>query len=88
MVTKLTGVESVELDLRKLTARDVSTLIKASAANDVDGVAAIYAKIVVSCPAEWGKPNDPETYLNLPFDYEFTELGKKIGEARKAVQGN
>jgi hypothetical protein len=93
MVVKTVGfaqdMEQVEVDLRKLTARDMIVLQgKQGGGLDVEGVAGIYARIVTKCPAAWGKPDDPETYLNLPFDYEFTEIGKKIGEMRKALQGN
>jgi len=68
-------VERVKFDFRKVTARQMSEVFRAARENDMTGMAEIFAKIVVECPPEWGNPNDPGTYLDLPYYGEDGFLG-------------
>ena len=57
----------VTWDLTKFTARDFLAVKKA--AEDVDPVylASMFARLITDCPAAWGPPDNPDTYLDRPF---------------------
>ena len=40
----------------------------------VQKVSAMLAKCAVSCPPEWGKPDDPMSYLKLDYRPDFIEV--------------
>lgn len=86
---------NVTFDLSKVTAGEVAKLQKALVAADTETAAAIYAKTAVTCPPEWGDPNDPLTYLGLPFYGEWDDLmnawfdaGKNARASLRAKSGN
>lgn len=54
-------------DLTRINARDMQRFFEANRAQDYATLAEIFAQTITACPAEWGNPNAPETYLNLPF---------------------
>jgi hypothetical protein len=70
----LSAAEQVTWNLKAMSARDAVVFDKAVVSGDVEAAAAALAKVITECPPEWGAPNDPETYLNLPFFGEFGEL--------------
>ena len=89
------GKAKVTFDLTRVTAGEVAALQKALVAADTVTAAGIYAKAAVDCPSEWGAPNDPQTYLNLPYYGEFDELlaiwieaGKNARASLRANSGN
>ncbi|MBN1964050.1 MAG: hypothetical protein JW910_05355 [Anaerolineae bacterium] len=52
--------------------------------------AAFFAKHMKSCPAAWGDPHDPNTYLSRPYFTEFepivVALWREVDELRKKAQ--
>lgn len=71
---------NIEFNLRNLTARDMTGFFRATRENDHDGIAAVLAKVVTACPAEWGAADDPDTYLNLPYFGEFQDVIEAFSE--------
>lgn len=69
--------------LGKIKAREMNRLIKM---NDLDEVAAICAKYVTACPAEWGDPHSAETYMELPFRGESGSLQSVINAMAEAIK--
>lgn len=78
----------LSFDLAKISARDIRDLNKALQSVDVDTAAGIYARVITSCPTEWGAPNDPETYLGLSFFDDFQGIVGKMGEAAKNAKAS
>lgn len=79
-------VELVTYNLSSLKARDVSILMNASQTGDVEAMAAMLARVVTDCPPEWGKPDDPNTYLELDFYGAFMDLIDGIGVTAKKLR--
>jgi hypothetical protein len=52
--------------------------------SDWERVSKVLAKIVKTCPAEWGKPDDPETYLALPMFDEYKRLLQMVNDEAAA----
>lgn len=72
--TQPNAAERVTWDLRRLKAKEVAVFDKAARAGDVEAMAGWLATVIVECPMEWGAPTDPETYLNLAYYTDFTDL--------------
>lgn len=70
--------------LKHLKAREMQSLIKM---NDLEATAAILAKYVTACPAEWGDPKSADTYLELPMRGETGSLASVIEALAVAVRG-
>ena len=64
-------IEGLKFDVSKVTARDMKVFFKATQTNDNDALAGFFAKVVTECPPKWGKADDAETYMNLPYFGEF-----------------
>ena len=60
-------MQGVVFDLSKVTGEDMDAFTQANRVGDVKGQALGLSKVIVSCPAEWGDPSDPQTYLKQPF---------------------
>jgi len=60
-------VQGVTFNLRKITGTQMGKFFAAARANDVEGVAEGLTHVVETCPAEWGDPSKPETYLNQSY---------------------
>lgn len=81
MVTETIDL-TFDLDaLGKIKAREMSRLIKM---NDLDEVAAICAKYVLTCP--YGDPKSADTYLDLPFKGETGSLQSVIEAMANAIK--
>lgn len=83
-----TAQDAVEFDLTKVTARDMHEFIRAGRESDIPALAETLAKVVTRCPAEWGDPRNPETYINLPYFGEFQQVIKQFSEAGAAQAKN
>ena len=75
--------EQIEFNFKRITARRLADLNTALKAVDIDTIAEIYSQVIIKCPPEWGKPNNPETYKELPFFGEFSEIVAVMGEQSK-----
>lgn len=89
------GTSELVFDLSKVTAAEVARLQKALAEGDVEFVAGVLTKTVKQCPADWGAPTDPQTFLNLPFYVEWQQVidglvaaGKNAKASLRATSGN
>lgn len=66
--------------LMSMSAKEIATLmeygqqIRQAPLATIYTVANLLAKIVIACPEEWGKPDDPETYVNLPWKTHFQNV--------------
>ncbi len=72
---------SLTFDLTRITARDMQHFFEANRAQDYTALAEIFAQTVTTCPAEWGNPNTPETYLRLPFFDTFRVVISQFAKA-------
>lgn len=70
----------VKFNFHKLTARETTRFFAAARKEDYAELSAVFAKVITECPLEWGKPDDPETYLNRPYGGEFLRLVKQFSE--------
>ena len=74
---------NIVFDLDKITARQMGTFLKATSENDLEAIAATLALVVKECPAEWGDPSNPETYINLPYFGGFQATIQELIEESK-----
>lgn len=81
-------MDDVKFNFDKLTARRMTAFFTASRANDYDTLAEIFAATAVTCPKEWGNPNDANTYLDLPFMTTFQTLIKHFVSEAQATAKN
>lgn len=76
---KMTNRVEMRFDLGAATARDITPLLKGLSGGKLSNMAAILAKVALECPADWGDPNEVETYAKLP-------MNGGLGLAWKALQ--
>lgn len=67
-----------------LTADDMGNFFKAARENDNHGMAKLFAKVVKTCPSEWGEPHRPSTYMQLPY---FTGFKRVLNTFVEEVNG-
>ncbi len=79
-----TQVDGLEVDLSKVTAREMGEFFQAARENDMDTLAEIFAQVVVACP--YGDPTEVDTYLDLPFFGGFQDVLEAVVEASKNVR--
>jgi hypothetical protein len=77
------AVKELTFDMTRVTAGEIAALQKALRIADTETAANIYAKTITQCPSEWGTPDDPQTYLNLPYFGEFQDIVDAWFEAGK-----
>lgn len=91
MVTKiveLAGTQELTFDLDalgRITGREMNLLIKPS---DLEKLAEVFAKYVISCPAAWGDPKSADTYLDLPFKGEGDTMQGVIQAMAEAIKND
>lgn len=68
------SVTSVKFNFNRVTAKFMTQFFKANKENDYDTMASIFSTVVTECPAAWGDPAKPDTYLELPFFPVFRDL--------------
>ena len=74
-------------DLTRVTAREMQAFFRAARANDVDALAAVFARVVVDL-GDGRDAGDPNTYLDMPFYGEFQAvLGGMVSAAKKLGSG-
>lgn len=73
----------LQFDLMRMTAEDFHNLVVATRVQDIKALAAVMAKVVTTCPPKWGQPDDPQTYLKLPYLGEFQDV---LGGMTSAVE--
>lgn len=86
MVTKMETSQELTFDveaLAKVTGREMNLLIKP---NDLEKLAGVFAKYVITCPAEWGDPKSPDTYLDLPFKGDEASMQGVIQALADAIK--
>jgi hypothetical protein len=77
----------VKFDVSKITAQEIGEFLTANNRGQIEDVAVALAQCCTSCPKEWGKPHDFETFADLDTeDYvevviAFTEAGRKAQES-------
>lgn len=64
----------LDFDLSTITAHRMDDFFQAARENDNQTLAMIFAEVVTRCPADWGEPNDPDTYLKLPYFGAFKDV--------------
>lgn len=74
----------VKFDMRKMTARTFQDFVEGAKNSDFERVSGVLAKIVKECPAEWGAPDDPQTYMNLPMFDEYKRLLQLVNDEAAA----
>jgi hypothetical protein len=87
-------MEGVVFNLKRLRARDLKTLASFNAIDpnadaitkatkvveQYDRIAALFSRVIVECPAEWGDPTNPDTFLDLEvetFNGLIADFGKQ-----------
>lgn len=60
---KNTTFDGVELDFNQLKYGDAGIMQGGTKAQIVD----LFTRTIIAVPAEWGDPQDPETYTELPL---------------------
>jgi|APSaa5957512622_1039677.scaffolds.fasta_scaffold301453_1 hypothetical protein len=60
-------VKGLVFAIDDITAEQVEDFLVAINGNSIRQQAGIMAALAVSCPKEWGPPNEPETYSKLKF---------------------
>lgn len=75
-------------DLGKVTAKQMTEFFDANRTNDYDRMSAFFAATVIECPSSWGKPDDPNTYMERPFFTEFKSIIEQFVEATQADSKN
>lgn len=76
----------VKFDVSRVTADGIGNFIMANNRGQVEEVSETLAKCCTTCPKEWGKPHDYETFADLGMeDYvevvmSFTEAGRRAQE--------
>ncbi len=73
----------ITFDLKNITARQMNTFLRAVSVNDLEVIADTLTLVVVECPAQWGDPKNPETYLDLPYFGGFQETIEALIEESK-----
>lgn len=68
--------DGVTLDLENVLYADVMKLRACVTTGDVDGAAAVLARVISTCP--WGDATNYETYLALSYFKEFMPLQKAV----------
>jgi hypothetical protein len=75
---------NIVFDLDKITARQMGVFLKATQDSDLEAIADTLAVVVQECPAEWGDPSKPDTYLALPYFGGFQDtINALIEESKK-----
>lgn len=59
---------TIEFDLTKATARDLEGVLSQLGKGKMAVLPKLLAALAVSCPAEWGKPNEVDTWAKLPLN--------------------
>ena len=73
----------ITFDLKSITARQMQAFLKAVADSDFEIMANTFTSVVVECPAQWGDPKNPETYLDLPYYGGFKDTIEAFIEESK-----
>lgn len=60
-------VAGVTFNLETITGEEMADFFDAARKNDIRGVSAGLALVIDACPAEWGNPRDPKTYLKQSY---------------------
>ena len=61
----------------------MNKFLQAVSANDLEVIADTLTLVVVECPAAWGDPKNPDTYLDLPYFGGFQETIEALIEESK-----
>jgi hypothetical protein len=73
------GEFEITCNLREIKARDFGKrFIQPSNRGDSITMAKFMSEVITKCPKDWGKSNDPETYLNLPYYAVFVPLSHQL----------
>lgn len=73
-MSKTENGAKVTFDFTHLSALHMDELNKARNTLDLSKIAEVLAFYAVSCPPEWGKPDDPMSYLKLDYRPDFIEV--------------
>lgn len=58
----------VTFDVYNISARDMTSFFEDANANNLEGLAKVYSKVLVSMPKEWGDPQSEADLLdNVPY---------------------
>lgn len=73
---------ALKWDITKVDIFDVQDLVEAQSKYDFRGVAAILAKACVKCPADWGKPDDANSFRRpIRGEWTFAQVVEHFLEA-------
>lgn len=74
-------------DLTRIKAREMQSFFRAARENDMATLADVFARVVVSLP-DGRDASDPETYLEMTYYGEFTQiLNGMVDAAKKLASG-
>lgn len=79
-MSDILGVTFDKAKISQLTVARMDDFFRASRKADMAGQAELIAETAVSCPEEWGKVDNPETYTNRKFNREFKPLIRHFSE--------
>jgi hypothetical protein len=80
------NADTVKFDFSRFKWRDLRDFNVAMKAGDMDTVAKVLTKTVVKFPT--GDPKDAETYLDLNYPKDATQIAKLMGDAMNADTKN
>jgi hypothetical protein len=75
---------SVTFDFSRISARAMGRFFQAARDNDIEGVSATLALIVIDCP--YGPADQPDTYAELPYFGAFSDLVEATIDGLKNVR--
>lgn len=71
----------IELDLSDITPEEWDKMMTGTDRNNPKLIADLLATFVVRCPEEWGPPDVPNTYLDLPYYTVFVPCQDRLTTA-------
>jgi len=77
--TDMVSARGYTFDLSAFTAQDAESVNRALRSADVEGAAAVFARVVRAAP--FADFENPDAYLDLNFLGEFRDLAEALGDA-------
>jgi hypothetical protein len=81
------AIAGLEFDLSRMSGQDYHDYAAAGRKDDLVTVANVLARVVRRCPPEWGKPDDPKTYLKLPMFGALKQVMRALSAEVRAEAG-
>lgn len=80
-----TGEFDIEAAFHHIKAKDVGNrLLQPMAIGNSVAVIEFFVEVIKTCPKTWGKPDQKETYLKLPYYSTFLPLMRQVSELARS----